>query len=201
MLKELSRRNKFVYEDPSLARLLSEDIWSTLASVKDVKAWSWISFVYGVKMENTKSSSTRMTANPQRVPKWLVSDLEREVRSGGYRVPAVTQCRGEASRSDTWHLTSSQWRILVDHISRLRSMVRRAKSPENSSARHCCYQGDGVSWRVLESLERIAVTLQCEAGYNPSKILISLKLTAKTSENGWLEDYFSFGKAHFQGLC
>ena len=195
MLKELSWRNKFVYEDPSLARLLSEVLW--LVSKLGLGYRLFTVF----KMENTKSSSTCMTANPQRVPKWLVSDLEHEVRSGGYRVPAMTQCRGEASRSDSWHQTSSQWRTLVNNISRLRSMVRRAKSPENSSARHCCYQGDGVSWRVLESLERIAVTLQCEAGYNPSKILPSLKLTAQTPENGWLEIYFSFGKAQFQGLC
>ena len=64
-----------------------------------------------IKMENTKhSSNTRMTANPQRVPKWLVSDLEREVRAEGYRVPAMTQCRGESSRSDSWYMTSEQIR-------------------------------------------------------------------------------------------
>ena len=64
-----------------------------------------------IKMENTKkTSNTRMTANPQRVPKWIVSDLEREVRSEGYRVPAMTQCRGEANRSDSWHQTGEQVR-------------------------------------------------------------------------------------------
>ena len=30
-------------------------------------------------------------------------------------------------------------------------------------------------------------------------IIYSLKLTAKTPENGWLEDYFPFEKVYFQG--
>ena len=40
----------------------------------------------------------------------LLARSEREVRSEGYRVPAMTQCRGESNRSDSWHQTGEQIR-------------------------------------------------------------------------------------------
>lgn len=52
-----------------------------------------------VKTENSKkSTNTRATANPQRVPKWIISDLEREVRDESWRYPCVAQTK------------SAQWR-------------------------------------------------------------------------------------------
>ena len=49
-----------------------------------------------------------------------------------------------------------------------------------------------IPWhRILINKHRLAKTI-------PSTLL---KLTAKAPENGWLEDYFPFGKAYFQVPC
>lgn len=169
MLKELSWRNKFVYEDPSLARLLSEVLWlvSKLGlgyRLFTVLRWKIRSPLVPVWQQTRRGFPSGL---------WAIWSTKYDLEAIEYQPWPGRSKQIRQLASDRW--ASSQWRILVDHISGLRSMVRRAKSPENSSARH---------W--------IAVTLQCEAGYNPSKILHSLKLTAKTPENGWLEIYLLF---------
>ena len=64
-----------------------------------------------VKMENSKkSSNTRMTGNPQRVPKWVISDLEREVRAESWRYPCLTQTKTSQWRSNFWPTLGSEMR-------------------------------------------------------------------------------------------
>ena len=72
-----------------------------------------------VKMENSKrSANTRVTANPQRVPKWVISDLEREVRSESWRYPCLTQTKSSQWRSKFWETlgtevrSGAQWLLL-----------------------------------------------------------------------------------------
>ena len=115
-----------------------------------------------VKMENSKkSSTTRVTANPQRVPKWIISDLESEVRAESWRYPCLTQTKSSQWRSSFWETLGTeirsgfQWLIMFQDCAawsegqRELDIFHIPESSKDYSQRRMGYWWAGVS-RLLQ---------------------------------------------------
>ena len=179
-------------------------IWSTLASVK---AWSWISFVYGVSDGKKRSPLVPVwQQTPRGFPSglWAIWNAKYDLKAIEYQ---PWPNAGEKQADQT---------VGIRQVSKL-----AVKNPGWSHIKIAKHGQKGKIARELFSqtllLSRRWGFLTCswKLGKNCGHLTVwggvqskqNITLPEANSQNTWkwmvtwLEDYFSFGKAHFQELC